>query len=308
VISEPRWPLRRSALRPLGLRARASAAGSTGGGRYRIAFGLPTGRALAVVCMGLLGGLLGAAPATAAVWAAQTVPAASADGFGQLTAVSCSAPRTCVAVGSAVSRASGQVTIAERWNGSQWSLQATPPPASAFLGDEQKSSLAGVSCGSRSACVAVGSTGWSAGGGSAGKSALLERWDGHTWSIAQPQGTAVDDALNGVSCVSARFCVAVGVLTMNDTTGVSLPLFERWNGRRWARGTAPAPHGASLSVLDGVSCSSRDSCTAVGSFSSDAGCTNGAGPCIGRALVERFNGRRWSIQPLRGTLEAENAG
>ena len=193
------------------------------------------------------------------------------------------------------------VTLAERWNGSAWTLQ--PTPASVSLGESQTSSLAGVSCTSRNACFAVGATGWSDEGGGGGTSALLERWDGHAWSIAQRQGTLVDDALNGVSCASARFCVAVGVLT-DDATEVTVPLVERWTGSGWARGTAPAPHGASLSVLDSVSCWSPTSCTAVGVFGIGNGCTRGLGRCIERPLVERFNGRRWSIQPVGKSVVA----
>jgi hypothetical protein len=51
-----------------------------------------------------------------------------AHGFS-LTAVSCTSARACTAVGSknmTVSLVSGVLTVAERWNGHSWVLQATP--------------------------------------------------------------------------------------------------------------------------------------------------------------------------------------
>jgi hypothetical protein len=54
------------------------------------------------------------------------------------------------------------------------------------------------------------------------------RWNGTTW-IRQTIGGS--GPLNGVSCSSRRRCTAVGYdLT---TSGNSLTLAERWNGRRW---------------------------------------------------------------------------
>ena len=55
---------------------------------------------------------------------------ARASGFN-LSAVSCSSARHCTAVGSknmTVSEVSDVLTVAERWNGHTWTLQATPSP------------------------------------------------------------------------------------------------------------------------------------------------------------------------------------
>ena len=66
----------------------------------------------------------------------------------------------CIAVGSryviggagGVGDVTSEKTVAERWNGKEWSVQTTPNPTAAT-----HSLFEGVSCGSRIACTAVGS-------------------------------------------------------------------------------------------------------------------------------------------------------
>jgi hypothetical protein len=41
--------------------------------------------------------------------------------------VSCASAHACVAVGSGYNRAGTEVTLAERWNGRRWTIQATSP-------------------------------------------------------------------------------------------------------------------------------------------------------------------------------------
>lgn len=101
------------------------------------------------------------------------------------------------------------------------------------------------------------------------------------WRV-QPS-PAVDGALNGVSCRSASWCVAVG-----ENYPFARPLIELWNGRRWSIQVA-AKAGRFGSELDGVSCTSRTACTAVGNFSG----SSGSAP-----LAERWNGRRWAVQKM----------
>ena len=67
------------------------------------------------------------------------------------------------------------VTLAERWNGSSWSVQPTANPGG--INPE----LVDVSCTSARACTAVGSAG--NGGDVSGIGALAERWNGTSWSI-----------------------------------------------------------------------------------------------------------------------------
>jgi len=64
-------------------------------------------------------------------WALQHIPVpAGAQGFN-LSAVSCTSAQACTAVGSknmTPSLVSDILTVAERWNGHGWVLQATPSP------------------------------------------------------------------------------------------------------------------------------------------------------------------------------------
>src|ERR1039458_7046818 len=83
-------------------------------------------------------------------WALQTVPSPTGPG-GALMAVSCSSATDCTAVGSYVTVAGKSVALVERWNGTTWSIEATPSHAGDFA-----IYLSGVSCTSATACTAVG--------------------------------------------------------------------------------------------------------------------------------------------------------
>lgn len=57
----------------------------------------------------------------------------------------------------------------------------------------------------------------------------------------------------------------------------------------WAIQRTPNPTGATSSELEGVSCASAPACTAVGFYRRDGGKVVG--------LAERWNGKRWTIEP-----------
>jgi hypothetical protein len=104
---------------------------------------------------------------------------------------------------------------------------------------------------------------------------------GATWT---PQGVATVfyGSFAAVSCSSGAACMAVGYYT-GSGSGTHLPLAEEWNGARWSIERIPLPAGGGEGELDGVACTSRRECVAVG--------TSGKG-----TLAERWNGRGWSIQ------------
>lgn len=66
-----------------------------------------------------------------------------------LFAVSCPAARACTSVGNYATTAVNGFTLAERWNGSAWSVQRTPS-----LGGGGP--LAAVACPATTSCIAVG--------------------------------------------------------------------------------------------------------------------------------------------------------
>jgi len=123
------------------------------------------------------------------------------------TAVSCPARDTCMEVG-------GGVPSAMSFDGSTWSpTPAVSPSGAVFYG------FSGVSCHSATDCAAAG--GYESGTFPFRGYALLEGWDGSSWTI-QLMGTRGE--LSGVSCVSANACTAVGS-TVNSA-GDTVPLLE----------------------------------------------------------------------------------
>jgi hypothetical protein len=242
---------------------------------------------------GILAGLLVVAPVAAAAgggWTSQR-PVESGQaggGAGGLSGVSCSSSSACTAVGSAFD---GPPALAERWNGSRWSLQHTPN-----TGNVKYAAFDGVSCPSLNDCIAVGS----GDGASASTPTLAERWDGNTWTVQptpSPPGYAY---LNAVSCSSRTACIAVGESWHGSI--IHHALAERWNGSNWAIQRLPKSAVGPELELHGVSCSSASACTAVGAI---GGAYNSG---RGHILVLRWNGRNWSVQPTAGAEQGVLSG
>ena len=215
-------------------------------------------------------------------WSIQTTPNPSGIAFSPaLNSVSCASATACTATGSAFVRGS-LITLAERWNGTAWSIQPTPNP-DPFTA----STLASVSCPTSTDCVAVGN--WSYENMRGPTVTLAEAWNGVAWSILptpNPTG-ARGSFLRGVSCTSATACVAAGEYQSGPRN--SLTLVEAWNGTAWSVQPTPNPTGATGSFLRGVTCTSATACTAVGYYQ------DGSGKSL--PLAEAWNGTSWSIQP-----------
>jgi hypothetical protein len=209
-------------------------------------------------------------------WRILPTPNPQGTAVSGLLGVACTAPSACTAVGSNLTTTGASHALAERWDGTSWSIQATANPP------QGGGTLNGVSCTSASACTAVGAS-------SAGT--LAERWDGASWTIQvtsnPPQGGGF---LSGVSCTSASACTAVGA--SNPFTPNAVTLAERWDGTSWSiQATANPPQGGG--GLAGVSCTSASACTAVGA--SNAG-----------ILAERWDGASWAIQPAPAPAGAQS--
>jgi hypothetical protein len=102
-----------------------------------------------------------------------------------------------------------------------------------------------------------------------------------TWSVVpSPNPGFNGSVLNGVSCVSAAACTAVGSYHGSGGT-----VIESWNGTSWSVVPSPSPAGGYLS---GVSCVSKAACTAVGYY---------VGKLYQTTLIESWNGTSWSVVP-----------
>lgn len=190
-------------------------------------------------------------------WTIEPSPNPTANGNNlqdTLAGVSCVSASFCVAVGE-ISTSSVILPLALVWNGHAWTRQLVPTNRGSIV-----SLLGAVSCGSESACTAVG--GWEPSTSpNQPDLTLAVRFDGSKWAIqATPNvaGSSNGD-LSGVSCPSATSCLAVGGYA--DSSGASQATEQIWNGRAWVTEATPAPAGSALSA---ISCLAARSCSAVG--------------------------------------------
>jgi hypothetical protein len=193
-----------------------------------------------------------------------------------LRGVTCVGSTECVAVGY-VGFFPAQRTLVEMWDGSAWSIVASPSP-----GDS--SYLASVACSGPSWCVAVGNQ------VGAREQTLVESWSGGAWTVVPtPDPPGYDSALNAVSCTGADRCVAVGQsdLDRNDRPPTRT-LVESWNGSVWSVVPSPSP-GDSYDNLEGVSCAGPSTCVAVGA--------SAVGLQSARPLQEAWDGTTWTVVP-----------
>jgi phage tail-like protein len=210
------------------------------------------------------------------IWTTQTAPMPTGARGALLTAVSCPSATACTAVGEWHDAHGIGHTLAESWNGSTWSVQATVDVSGA-----PTSELTGVSCPTSTACEAVGEA-----AGPRQTLALAESWSGSVWERQPVPGPTLYGPyltkFTSVSCTSPTACIAVG-----GNSGQALA--ASWNGSRWSLQAPAIPAGATSSLLSAVSCTAIGGCTASGSWTSGAGT---------RALIEQWSGSAWSAQSL----------
>ncbi len=151
--------------------------------------------------------------------------------YNELTDVSCASTVACLAVGRVTGFGPNLVkALVLRWDGSEW----TEVPMPSSLGEAQS-----VSCAAADSCVVLDET------------ARAAHWDGENWSLEW-----LPRPLEEVSCTSATACLAVGGPVYPFGTSMRGEVV-RWNGSRWTREAAAAPHGEELgyfSEILGVSC------------------------------------------------------
>jgi hypothetical protein len=190
-------------------------------------------------------------------WTIQPTPNPSGAKSSSLAGVSCLSDTECVAVGSSTNGTGAQTTLAERFDGTAWTIVPTPNPSGA-----KSSSLAGVTCDPATTCTAVGRSIDGAGR----QTTLVESLDGAAWKILaseNPSGATSSD-LKAVWCNGE--CWAVGSST--DSTGATHTLAESPRGAGWAVIPSLSPEGASGSGLSGVWCLQirASGCEAVGDW------------------------------------------
>ena len=176
--------------------------------------------------------------------------------------------------------------VIERWNGTRWSISASPlPPGGGELRD--------VDAISASTAWAVGFT-----GSSNGYNTLIERWNGTNWRIVPSPSVSAQNYLLGVKTLSASDVWAVGSHNVPGSLAFST-LTMHWNGSTWS--VVPSSDTANfenhLNAIDGTA---SDDLWAVGH-------TQNGEYSVKQPLILHWNGSAWSIVPsptaLDGTLD-----
>ncbi len=206
-------------------------------------------------------------------------------GYPRLNGVSCTGPRSCVAVGDYGTQSGRNFTLIESWNGGVWSITPSPNPG---IGSLPGNYLDSVSCTSAMSCVAVGMF-----TGPLGYQPLIETWNGTAWSVLAGPSLPESSELASVSCSDAGSCMAVGF--SEDTYQT---LIETWDGNTWSVAPSPSP-GSSLAryTADSVSCTGPSSCVVAGIISGSSG---------NQTLVAVWDGSHWSVatspDPVQGAF------
>jgi len=237
----------------------------------------------------------------------------------EFMSVSCPSTTDCTAVGLTPPRSINEELrpLAERWNGTRWSLQATAPLRP--VGWSQ--SLPAVSCPSASTCMAAAKIGSGAAGTGADGAAEIWHLGEPRWRNADLRGASW---LLGVSCVSDVRCAAISsdaIYIWNDgrwtrqhvrgllaaaPSAISCASLTSCvviagsrpatsfvlRGRTWTRHKMPGFRGNDWTSFGGLSCPVSDSCTAVGSVSAH---NENETPTV---LAEHWNGTTWRVERI----------
>jgi hypothetical protein len=181
-------------------------------------------------------------------------PVVPVTGEGELLGVSCSSATQCIAVGYAEHKGTDRaLTLAESWNGTAWSIQASPSPSDSYA------LLNSVSCSGPDDCTAVG---YYAPIRQAPRTyALAEQWDGTSWSSQATPTRKLPITLSTVSCFSATQCEALGFISHY---GRLWAIAEGWNGTQWTIQPTPAPAPGMSDRPQGVSCAAALQCESAG--------------------------------------------
>jgi len=154
------------------------------------------------------------------------------------------------AVGQGINSSKPGKPLIERWDGTTWTIMASPLPSGAMNGV-----LHAVSVVSATDVWAVGVT---------SSSTLIEHWDGTSWSVVDTPGVAGGETLFLTSAValSTTNVWAVGEFFQTRKSR-SRTLTDQWNGSSWAVVASPNV-GSSHNELFGVAAAPSQTLWAVG--------------------------------------------
>jgi hypothetical protein len=192
----------------------------------------------------------------------------------RLASVSCRSGHWCVAVGYTSERPSGELPLAEFWNGRSWHPDVIHTETG--LSSVQWSLLEGVSCPTETRCYAVGQSGPAQPDQELDLFATWTAGQGWTYTTLNATQTIVLN-LSGVSCSSLNACFAVGQSNWKGGSPASEQdlyyAYQQVNGTyQWA-GTTTAGTYSGV-ALNAVACPGDYQCVAVGQGTAGAAPTS----------------------------------
>jgi hypothetical protein len=208
------------------------------------------------------------------------VPSPSEDGSNWLQAVDASAGDDAWAVGHYLGDEGVMETLAERWNGSSWSLVEIPD-----LGTNG-SLLNGVASVTSDDAWAVGYA--SGDPATYTSTTVVEHWTGSAWSVVSSPNPSKDPIYG------ANQLYDVHAFASNDVWAAgwqwvprgSAPLVEHWDGRKWKVSPTPGDGFRELQAIDGTS--SSDIWAVGHSFSFRD---------LNQSLAMHWDGSSWTVVP-----------
>lgn len=155
-------------------------------------------------------------------WTIQNTPTPGGGRNPFLGGVSCTAANACTAVGDFVNSTPKQVPLAERWNGTSWSVQNAAIPSGSISG------FSSVSCSTTQFNIGCNAVGFVTKNGIG--LPMAENWNGSTWAVKPvpaPDPNVTRSTMSSVSCSSLITCMGVGFY---DTSGgVEAPVGELYS-------------------------------------------------------------------------------
>ncbi|HUI44150.1 MAG TPA: hypothetical protein VL523_19465 [Terriglobia bacterium] len=194
-------------------------------------------------------------------------------------------PSDVWAVGYDYSNSNVQMTLTERWNGTNWSMVPSPNPGTQSNCGQgySGSALTGVAGVTLNDVWAVGyMCGWNS-------KTLAEHWNGAQWAAVgspnEPHGET--STLVAVAAASTDDVWAVGNFQESGQYQWDT-LVEYWDGTRWSIVESPNVAGADKNFLTAVAVVSSTDVWAVGYSETDI---------TDVPLIEHYDGEGWSIVP-----------
>jgi hypothetical protein len=189
-----------------------------------------------------------------------------------LSAVAAVSPTDVWAVGAAYRPISTPGTLTEHWNGTTWSLVASP---NFNQGYNELYGLAAISS------TDVWAVGYHNIANYGSEKSMALHWNGSVWSIVPTRNIGQDaNELLAVDGVASNDVWAVG-FGHSSSNQVGVPLIQHWDGARWSLFRSPNV-GRGFAVLNGIVAVATNDVWAVGSHA-------------GATLIEHWNGTAWSV-------------